>query len=195
MERDQREKLLDAGVRVVHARGLAATGVRDIAMAAGVPQGSFTNHFRSKEAFGILVLDRYAERIDAIMRETLGDDTRAPAERLVAYFDRIAKSAAEAEWRRGCMVPDLAGEIAFHDDALRARLCSVLAQQSAQFEKVVRLARPHDDETGAADLAAFLLAAWHGTLLRMKVERNATAFDRFRRMLATLLDSSKRNSR
>ena len=46
-------------------------------MAAGVPQGSFTNHFRSKEAFGILVLDRYAERIDAIMRETLGDDTRA----------------------------------------------------------------------------------------------------------------------
>ena len=82
MEKDQREALLDAGVRVVHARGLAATGVRDIAMAAGVPQGSFTNHFRSKEAFGILVLDRYAERVDAIMRETLGDDRRAPAERL-----------------------------------------------------------------------------------------------------------------
>ncbi len=126
MEKDQREALLDAGVRVVHARGLAATGVRDIAMAARVPQGSFTNHFRSKEAFGILVLDRYAERIDAIMRETSGDDTRAPAERLMAYFDRIAASAAEAEWRRGCMVPDLAGEIAFHDDALRARLCAVV---------------------------------------------------------------------
>ena len=194
MEKDQREALLDAGVRVVHARGLAATGVRDIAMAAGVPQGSFTNHFRSKEAFGILVLDRYAERIEAIMRETLGDDRRAPAERLMAYIDRIAESAAEAEWRRGCMVPDLAGEIAFHDDALRARLCAVLAQQSAQFEKVVRLARP-GDEAGAADLGAFLLAAWHGTLLRMKVERNATALDRFRRVLATLLDPSKRNSR
>jgi TetR/AcrR family transcriptional regulator, transcriptional repressor for nem operon len=170
----------------VQARGLAATGVRDIAMAAGVPQGSFTNHFRSKEAFGLLVLDRYAERIEAIMHET-----RAPA---MAYIDRIAESAAEAEWRRGCMVPDLAGEIVFHDDALRARLRAVLAQQSAQFEKVVRLARPHD-EAGAADLGAFLLAAWHGTLLRMKVERNATALDRFRRILPTLLDPSKRNSR
>jgi TetR/AcrR family transcriptional regulator, transcriptional repressor for nem operon len=187
MEKDQREALLDAGVRVVHERGLAATGVRDIAIAARVPQGSFTNHFRSKEAFGLLVLDRYAERIDAIMRETLGDGTRAPAERLRAYFDRISKSAAEADWRRGCMVPDLAGEIAFHDDALRARLCTVLAQQSAQVEKVVRLLKPHD-EAGAADLAAFLLAAWHGTLLRMKVERNATALDRFRRTLARLLD-------
>ena len=59
----------------------------------------------------------------------------------MAYIDRIAESAAEAECRRGCMVPDLAGELAFHDDALRARLCAVLAQQSAQFEKVVRLAK------------------------------------------------------
>jgi TetR/AcrR family transcriptional repressor of nem operon len=190
MDKDQREALLDAGVRIVHARGLAATGVRDIAIAARVPRGSFTNHFRSKEAFGLLVLDRYAERIDAIMRETLGDDTRAPAERLMAYFDRISKSAAEAEWRRGCMVPDLAGEIAFHDEAMRARLCAVLAQQSARFESVVRLLR--SDEAGAADLAAFLLAAWHGTLLRMKVERNGTALDRFRRMLARLLDPTEK---
>jgi TetR/AcrR family transcriptional regulator, transcriptional repressor for nem operon len=194
MEKDQREALLDAGVRLVRARGLAATGVRDIAMAAGVPQGSFTNHFRSKAAFGILVLDRYAERIDAIMRETLSDDTLAPAERLIAYIDRIEESAAEADWRRGCMVSDLAGEIAFHDDALRARLRAVLAQQSAQFESLVRLARPRDED-GAADLGAFLLAAWHGTLLRVKVERNATALDRFRRMLETLLDPSKRSSR
>jgi AcrR family transcriptional regulator len=113
MEKDQREALLDAGVRVVHARGLAATGVRDIAMAAGVPQGSFTNHFRSKEAFGVLVLDRYAAGIEAIMRETLGDDTRAPAERLMAYIDRIAESAAEAEWGAGAWFPILRVRLPF----------------------------------------------------------------------------------
>jgi hypothetical protein len=44
-----------------------------------------------------------------------------------------------------------------------------------------------DDADAAADLAAFLLAAWHGTLLRMKVERNSAAVDRFRRMLSSLL--------
>ncbi len=91
MPKNQREALLEAGVRMVHARGLAATGVREIATAARAPQGSFTNHFRSKEAFGRLVLDLYAERIDALMRATLGDETRAPAERLMAYFDRIAR--------------------------------------------------------------------------------------------------------
>ncbi len=85
------------------------------------------------------------------------------------------------------MVADLAGEIAFHDDALRERLIAVLARQSAELEKAVRLARPGDEQS-AADLGPFLLAAWHGTLLRMKVERNGSALDRFRRMLGLLLD-------
>ena len=186
MTTDQREALLEAGVRLAQSRGFGATAVRDVATAAGVPQGSFTNHFRSKEAFGVLVLDRYAERLDAIMRETLGNERLPPAERLRSYFERISIAAAEAGWRRGCIVPDLAAEIAAHGDALRTRLCAVLEQQSARFETVARLLRP-GDENGAADLGAFLLAAWHGTLLRMKVERNSAAIDRFRRMLESFL--------
>jgi TetR/AcrR family transcriptional regulator, transcriptional repressor for nem operon len=53
------------------------------------------------------------------------------------------------------------------------------------------LARP-DDANAAADIGGFLLAAWHGTLLRMKVERNASALDRFQRMLAPLLDPTSK---
>ncbi|MGY8705401.1 TetR family transcriptional regulator C-terminal domain-containing protein [Bradyrhizobium sp. 18BD] len=120
------------------------------------------------------------------MREKLDDERLEPAERLRSYFGRISTTAAEAEWQRGCMVPDLAAEIAAHGEALRARLCMVLAQHSARFEAVARLLRP-GDEDAAADLGAFLLAAWHGTLLRMKVERNSAAVDRFRRMLESFL--------
>ena len=46
-----REKILTEGLRVVHERGYTGASVRDIVEAAGVPQGSFTNHFISKEAF------------------------------------------------------------------------------------------------------------------------------------------------
>jgi hypothetical protein len=46
-----REKILTEGLRVVHERGFAGASVRDIVEAAKVPQGSFTNHFASKEAF------------------------------------------------------------------------------------------------------------------------------------------------
>jgi TetR/AcrR family transcriptional repressor of nem operon len=44
-----REKILNAGVAVLHGRSYVACGVREITEAAGVPLGSFTNHFRSKE--------------------------------------------------------------------------------------------------------------------------------------------------
>jgi TetR/AcrR family transcriptional repressor of nem operon len=46
-----REKLLEAGFEVVLERGYCGASVRDIVQAAGAPQGSFTNHFTSKEAF------------------------------------------------------------------------------------------------------------------------------------------------
>ena len=42
-----RDKLLANGLRVVHQQGLAGASVRDIVEAAGVPQGSFSNHFAS----------------------------------------------------------------------------------------------------------------------------------------------------
>ena len=52
-----RERILTEGLRVVHAHGYAGASVRDIVQAAGVPQGSFTNHFTSKEAFGLEILE------------------------------------------------------------------------------------------------------------------------------------------
>ena len=54
-----RDRLLSEGLKVVHAHGYAGASVRDIVQAAGVPQGSFTNHFVSKEAFGLEILDIY----------------------------------------------------------------------------------------------------------------------------------------
>lgn len=182
MAKDQREALVDAGLRTMHARGMGATGVRDIAAAAGVPHGSFTNHFRSREAFNIVVLDRYAERLNGLMRQTLGNEALAPAVRLSTYFEKVAKAIEDTTWTHGCMIPDLAGEIAMHNDALRERLCAILSEQSAQFEAVVRLLRSGNSNE-KEDLGAFLLAAWHGSLLRMKVERSAEPIECFRRVL------------
>lgn len=67
-------KLLSEGLRLVHERGFGASSVRDIVQAAGVPQGSFTNHFASKEAFGleiIEIIERYHEMTSAAVGATL----------------------------------------------------------------------------------------------------------------------------
>ena len=53
-----RDSILDAGLKVMFRKGYVGAGVRDIVLEAGAPQGSFTNHFRSKETFAGEVLER-----------------------------------------------------------------------------------------------------------------------------------------
>src|ERR1035437_1553894 len=82
-----REKILTEGLKVVHARGFANASVRDIVQAAGVPQGSFTNHFASKESFGLEVINLYFADSSVVIRETLRNDSLPPLERLGKYID------------------------------------------------------------------------------------------------------------
>ena len=58
-------------MRTVHQRGLASVGLREITMTAGVAQGSLTNHFASKEAFGVAVIDHYFDQIRGVIAATL----------------------------------------------------------------------------------------------------------------------------
>ena len=182
----QRDLLVETGARIFHERGYTATGVRQVAAAADVPLGSFTNHFRSKERFGLVVLEHYVGRLDQIMQETLNDTSHPPAWRIEAYFNAIERALEEHDWGVGCLIPDLATEAPAHSELLRDALARVLERQTAAFADVLcDLAEPGD----ADDLAAVLLAAWHGTLLRMKVERSGAAVARFKRTLRRLLSA------
>ncbi len=187
-ERNQRAALIDSAERLFHQQGYANTGAREIAAAAGVPPGSFTNHFRSKEALGIAALDRYFARLGEAMQATLADRSRPAGRRLLDYFDLIGERAAAADWRLGCLIADLAAEIPTHSDVMRSRLADVMDAQVSAFEAVLVEATADHDQ---GDLAAFIVAAWHGTLLRMKVERGPEPLHRFRRVVRRLLESSR----
>jgi TetR/AcrR family transcriptional repressor of nem operon len=181
--RPQRDLLVETGARLFHERGFTATGVRQVAAAAGVPVGSFTNHFRSKEQFALGALEHYLGRLDGIMDATLNDRSRPPARRIHAYFEAIERTLGDRGWGVGCLIPDLATETPAHSEVLRDALARVLERQTATFAAVLR----DLDLDESDDLAAVLLAAWHGTLLRMKVERSSAPVSRFKRVLQRLL--------
>ena len=181
---DQEAALIESAERLFHRQGYSATGARQIASDAGIPHGSFTNHFRSKDALAAAALDQYFVRLDAAMRETLGDLARPPRERLLAYFALIRTRLDAAGWAQGCLIPDMATEATVYGAGLRAKLVGLLEAQTKAFEPVVRAAVP---DRAADDLAGFIVAAWHGTLLRMKVERSPLAVDRFCRVLQGLI--------
>jgi TetR/AcrR family transcriptional regulator, transcriptional repressor for nem operon len=86
-----RDKIIASGMQTVHERGFASAGLREITAKAGVAQGSFTNHFASKDEFGVAVLDHYFDQIRAVIAQTLRNVDRTPMERLRAYFDAITE--------------------------------------------------------------------------------------------------------
>src|SRR5579859_1694619 len=98
-----REKILTEGMRVVHEHGFAGASVRDIVQAAGVPQGSFTNHFASKEAFGLEVIELYFARARETMRGTLLNTSLKPLARLAAYIDAGIARLNANQMRNGCL--------------------------------------------------------------------------------------------
>ncbi len=120
-----RDKLLTNGLRVVHQRGLAGASVRDIVQAAGVPQGSFSNHFASKEAFGIEILDLYFGFTNKVLADTLNNKDLKPLKRLEAYID--ANQAFLEQWgvENGCLYGTYAAEITGHDEPIRRRLVEI----------------------------------------------------------------------
>jgi tetracycline repressor-like protein len=111
-----REKLLAAGLHVVHEQGYCGASVRDIVQAAGVPQGSFTNHFRSKEAFCLEVLERYFSLVRENIEKTLRNGSTAPLQRLRAWVDLQIRYLEQAGMRNGCLIGNYGVE-ASHPDA------------------------------------------------------------------------------
>lgn len=173
-------------MQTVHERGFATTGLREITAAAGVAQGSFTNHFASKEEFGVAILDRYFDFMRTVIASTLEDPEREPLARLRAYFDMVTELFAAADWRFGCLAGNMALEAAEHSEAIRHKLEAIFVEWTPPFSRAIRQAQAAGDvplDLDADEAGAALLEAWHGAMLRMKIERSPAALDRFKRLI------------
>jgi TetR/AcrR family transcriptional repressor of nem operon len=178
-----RESILDAGLRVMFRSGYVGSSVRDIVAEAGAPQGSFTNHFRSKEEFAGAVLDRYFAHTKGLVREALDDKRLTPRARLRRYLDIITGRLEGDGYSRGCLVGDLSLEAPGHSETLRARLSAIFAEWRVPFADCIAQAQATGEiasDFDPTELAEFLLASWQGAILRMKVERNGAPLERFK---------------
>jgi TetR/AcrR family transcriptional repressor of nem operon len=181
-----REKLLQVGMQVVHERGFGGASVRDIVQAAGVPQGSFTNHFTSKEAFGLEVIDLYAANSLETIRQTLGNEDQPPLQRLRAYVDTHRARLVQRGMRNGCLLGNFGAEASDGSEPIRARLVEVFAQVQDAIARCLRAAVAAGELAATADcdeLAAWIVSGVQGANLLAKVQRSPEPVERFARVL------------
>jgi TetR/AcrR family transcriptional repressor of nem operon len=175
-----REEIVQAGLKCLVENGFNAVGVQEITDAAGVPKGSFYNHFESKEALGLEIVERYGA--NQKRREILTDPTVPPLQRLRRHFDRITALYADSHFTRNCILGGFSAELANQSEAIREGLRKLYGQWTKDIEATIAEAQTKGEianKTKAADMAAFLLDSYEGALLRARVERSRKPFDRF----------------
>jgi TetR/AcrR family transcriptional regulator, transcriptional repressor for nem operon len=186
-----REKLLSEGLRVVHERGYEGASVRDIVQAAGVPQGSFTNHFVSKEAFCLEILELYFKDVRALVQRTLRNDSRAPLARLRAYVDAQSKHLNKIGLRNGCLIGNFSAEASEHSEVIRKRIVEIFEELRQSIAYCLRAAVKIGElprKTDCDELAGFLNASLQGAILEAKAERSSVPIERFKHfMFSTML--------
>lgn len=189
---DTRNNLVQAGLRMFHSEGYAATGIQGIVESAGVPKGSFYNHFASKEVFGAQVLDAYFDRNEDKLRSMLGNADLAPLTRLEAYFDDRIEAFRAAGFTRGCLLGNISAEVADHSALMREHLSKHFRSWSGFFETCILQAQNEGKvgrELPAGLLARFILNSWEGALLRMRAEKSDAPLIEFKdAVFGVLLD-------
>jgi TetR/AcrR family transcriptional repressor of nem operon len=181
-----RDKLLDKGLEVVLARGYVGASVRDIVEAAGVPQGSFTNHFASKEAFSLEVLDLYFASSRAGIGETLRNDSLPPLKRLRAFIDGNIATIKSHDPKNGCLVGNFAAEASDHSEVIRQRVSDIFKEIREALAYCLKAAvkageLPKNFKT--AEVADFIVTGLQGAWLVSKVERNLALAENFKKIL------------
>ena len=133
-----REKLASSAVDTLHTRGFKGSSIQDITDAAGVPKGSFFNHFENKEDLAIDALRRYLEgsRVDLLFEEGV-----PPLDRLKNHFGFLSGRLLEYGFERGCMLGLFAAEMSREYPKMRDELRTVFARWCDTVAAVLREAQ------------------------------------------------------
>lgn len=180
-----KEQLVATSLSLLHSKGFNATSVQDITTAAGVPKGSFYNHFASKEALGLEVLQRYSEGA-ARLASALHDTSLSPLGRIQQYFHDYIESNAALDFNCGCLLGNFSTELSNQVPAIRQEMRIAFSKSSGALAGVIAegqrdgsIAATHT----AAELADFVVDAWQGAVLRSKAEHSREPLDRYARVV------------
>lgn len=174
-----RHLVVAAAVDRFHELGFDGCSVQDITDAAGVPKGSFSNHFKSKLDLAVEALGIYQQ--DAGM-DLLLEGKKKPIQRIRDHLEYMAGLQSHSKFSRGCMIGNFAAEMANENPKMRKAVAAALQEWSDAIAGVLKQAQDAGEVDSRHDpeqLARFIINGWQGSVLRMKVVRSRAPLDDF----------------
>ena len=177
-----REHILNCGGRIIHHKGFSATGLQEILLAAGVPKGSFYFYFKSKEEFGLALIEHYQAWFAAQVRPILKDETVPPLERLAGFFLWFREYFEQEGFIKGCPIGNMIQELGDVNPVFREKLNTSFDGLIRFMTRLLEEAKNRDELPARLEpeaTARYILSAWQGALIRMKAAAGPEPLDTF----------------
>lgn len=119
---DTRQHILEVGYELIVTRGFTSVGLSELLKTAAVPKGSFYHYFKSKEQFGEALIEAYFNRYFHKLDELFTNTDRNGYQRLMSYFEELAKVEQDVCNANKCLLVKLSAEVSDLSEPMRLAL-------------------------------------------------------------------------
>ena len=186
MRANTRDRIIETGAGIIHRKGFNHTGIQEILNAASVPKGSFYNYFKSKEDFGLQLIDYFSEQFNRIAKKTLQDTSVSPLNRLYGFLTAFIEHFESQNYEGGCPIGNLAQEMGDLNPAFRQKLKEAIDMMAEAYTSVLaeaQEARKISKNLEVKEAAYFIVAGWHGAIIQMKLEKSIAPLKNHRKFV------------
>jgi TetR/AcrR family transcriptional repressor of nem operon len=172
-----KQRLIEAGLRLLLQQGYNSLGIQALLDATDTPKGSFYHHFKDKEDFALQVLDSYMGAVHAGLDACLLDQSVRPLARIRRFFE-MTEEAYRQEGYLGCLMGGLGQELSGVSEVFRRKIDWCLSSIAERMARCLNEAREKGDIPAACDvqrMADLLVNCWEGAALRSRLRRDPAA--------------------
>lgn len=110
------------GEQLCLQRGFTGMGLSELLKTAEVPKGSFYHYFRSKEAFGVAMLERHYAAYHQRLTELLQSGEGNYRDRILAYYQQTLNQFCQHGTISGCLTVKLSAEVCDLSEDMRSAM-------------------------------------------------------------------------
>lgn len=179
-EHDTREHLLATGEKLCMQKGFTGMGLSELLKTAEVPKGSFYHYFRSKEAFGVAMLERHYAAYHLRLATLLESGAGNYRDRVLTYYQENLKQFCQQGSISGCLTVKLSAEVCDLSEDMRtamdkgARHITTLLAQALEKGRASHCLSFVGEPLQQAQV---LYALWLGANLQAKISRSAAPLE------------------